>query len=1059
MTTIAEAQTDAPVEEGTIYLRGYVVREKQVQRGAFDHDAEEVDAIPPGDWTLTFDCETGIDAAQALRFGAYQLRRNGVLAKNGAGLFHAEGISDEDLAVLRDFAAAHDMRLMTVRKFVDWIFFDRIYLTGGVVVGFNLPFDIARLALDHGSARSSMKGGFSFNLSRNTDWPRVRVKHVSSRMAFIRFGAPPKKRPYSTPPRRGSFVDVKTLAGGVLSGGFDLLTLSNDILKVEHPKFDVDEHGGPLTPEYIAYGVRDVQATWECYEALTSRLAGYDLSTIEPKTLYSEASLGKAYLKQMGVRPWRDLQPDFPPEMIGQIMSAYFGGRAEVHIRRRKTQVLYCDFLSMYPTVCTLMGLWRFVIAKGTRWRDATAEIQGLIDRIGPADLLRPEAWRDLTVLVQLRPDDDVLPVRRRYGQEPSSNIGVNRLSRAEPLWFTLADVIASKILNGDKAPIIEHAVRFDPEDQQGDLQAINVAGNPDFHVDPTTTDFYRRVIELRQTVKARRDQAEGIEKERLDAEQLALKILANATSYGIFIEMIVKDLDKSEILAGYGVDGRAFDVYTKKYEDPGYFFHPLLATLITGAARLMLALAERRTLDAGLDWVFCDTDSLAIAKPGDMAEDDFIAAAREVCAGFAELNPYENPNPDAQKPPILQVEEHNFAPGYNGDWSAAAQPLYCLAVSAKRYVLFNEDANGEPIIRKASAHGLGHLSPPYQDPDKKRRAKRLKDLKVDLWQEDLWNRIIVAANHPDDTDGGAVIDLGDDPRLSAPVASRWAATAPALLDWFKVYNRGRPYETKVRPFNFLLRFQAEKIEQIASADPEAHKWWLKHRREPAPAAPYDRDPAKAAKHAFDRLLHSFKIPERWLLSYVDALSDYHLQPENKFLGGEIHRASGTLRRRHIKATAVQHIGKETQDWEEQLHTGEDDGDILYGLTPEARATLVNNIAQVRKRFSIRKYMKAAHVTDRTLARAVKGMASDKELVHLAEVGSRLMVGLEEYTAEEAALWDWAWEQAMYEGIYAFAARVGIDGSNFSKAIDKRKFSAGMFAKLRTARTADGGNA
>jgi hypothetical protein len=31
-----------------------------------------------------------------------------------------------------------------------------------------------------------------------------------------------------------------------------------------------------------------------------------------------------------------------------------------------------CDFLSMYPTVCTLMRLWQFVIAKGITWREST---------------------------------------------------------------------------------------------------------------------------------------------------------------------------------------------------------------------------------------------------------------------------------------------------------------------------------------------------------------------------------------------------------------------------------------------------------------------------------------------------------------------------------------------------------------------------------------------------------------------------------------------------------------------------------------------------------------
>jgi hypothetical protein len=43
--------------------------------------------------------------------------------------------------------------------------------------------------------------------------------------------------------------------------------------------------------------------------------------------------------------------------------------------------------------------------------------------------------------------------------------------------------------------------------------------------------------------------------------------------------------------------------------------------------------------------------------------------------------------------------------------------PLKCLAISTKRYALYNEGPNGEPIIRKASAHGLGAVGYP-QDYD-----------------------------------------------------------------------------------------------------------------------------------------------------------------------------------------------------------------------------------------------------------------------------------------------------------------------------------------------------
>ena len=51
----------------------------------------------------------------------------------------------------------------------------------------------------------------------------------------------------------------------------------------------------------------------------------------------------------------------------------------------------------------------------------------------------------------------------------------------------------------------------------------------------------------------------------------------------------------------------------------------------------------------------------------------------------------------------------------------------------------------------------------------------------------------------------------------------------------------------------------------------------------------------------------------------------------------------------------------------------------------------------------------------------------------------------------KAKLCDWAWQQAIIEGVYAFADRIDVDGSNLSKAIKSRKFSAGMLGKLRTA--------
>ncbi len=53
-------------------------------------------------------------------------------------------------------------------------------------------------------------------------------------------------------------------------------------------------------------------------------------------------------------------------------------------------------------------------------------------------------------------------------------------------------------------------------------------------------------------------------------------------------------------------------------------------------------------------------------------------------------------------------MEKQNYLRG------KGVEPLFCFPISAKRYALFNLDAEGKPVIRKASAHGLGHFVAPY---------------------------------------------------------------------------------------------------------------------------------------------------------------------------------------------------------------------------------------------------------------------------------------------------------------------------------------------------------
>src|SRR5262249_49545393 len=157
---------------------------------------------------------------------------------------------------------------------------------------------------------------------------------------------------------------------------------------------------------------------------------------------------------------------------------------------------------------------WQFVIAEKTLWQYATAETQAFLESVRLEDLQKQETWAQLPTIVQIQPMDDVLPVRAKYAVEQYS-IGLNRLTGDSPMWYTLADCIASKLFTG-RAPKVIQAIRFQPYGMQEDLRPIEIAGNPAYRIEPYEDDFYRRLIELRIEVKARSKECESDEKGRL---------------------------------------------------------------------------------------------------------------------------------------------------------------------------------------------------------------------------------------------------------------------------------------------------------------------------------------------------------------------------------------------------------------------------------------------------------------------------------------------------------------------------------------------------------------
>jgi hypothetical protein len=1043
-----------PPEDLPVAVRAYAVPVKEKP----PWDGEPPKSIGPSAFTLTFDTETFSDAAQQIRIGAYQWREDGELLR--AGVFYdPASVTPEETATIAAWSAEHGFaEPLTDRVFVEEVFFGLAYDLNATIVGFNLPFDLSRLAFKHGSARGNMRGGFTLHLSEDEDRPNVRVKHLSSRSALISFQA---KRPQRTarsirkkkrkvPVRRGYFVDARTAAGALLGVSRSLRSLGG-LLGTPTPKAPEADFAGEIDSAYLDYATTDVQVTWECYERLAARWAGYGLKKTFLSSIYSEASVGKACLREMGVERWRKVQPAFPPEVIGIIMSTYYGGRSEVHLRRLIARVLYLDFHAQYPSLFVLMNLWRFVSAAGIESGDVTAEARAFLESVTLEDLQRQETWADLHMLVQVQPLNDLFPVRTKYqtvtsdGEvitDPQYTTGLNYLTSGEPMWFTLADCVVSKLLTGS-APEVVRAIGFWPLAEQTGLRPIDLLGRPDSRIDPQRQDPFRRMIELREATKQAAGEAESGGEEdlatRLRTEEQALKITANASTYGIYVEMNVDAKDKLRELTCYGGLDEPFTAWSRNVEKPGSYFHPVLSTIITGAGRLLLGIAEHLADREDIGWAFCDTDSMALARPKGMPEAEFLERAERVRAWFDQLNPVGTG-------PLFEVEDVNRPLVRGGPAPDGLAELFGLAVSAKRHCLFTLDVWRRTLIRKASAHGLGHLIAPYPDGASPRSIPKptvmLEDLGVERWEYDLWHRIVKAALAGD----AARVKTKDLPGFNRPAVARYAATTPHLLSWFKTWNRRRVnYRDQVRPFGFLLAYQADPSKTLDDGT-------LPH-----VLSPYYEDLEVAIARCFDRETGRPVGPSE-LRTYRRALAQYHLNPETKFRGAD-YLDAGITERRYVQvagAADVLHIGKEANRWEEQFFLGFDpEAQVSYGRSTSEYARLRDEVLRGCEPFRVVEIARAAGLPNHSVVSDLLRGSTNPDVEtwkRLRDALPALETARRHRDESDRVLLERLQERIAKDGLRSFASAIGVDHGNLSAVRScRRSLTRAMRSKLRTA--------
>jgi hypothetical protein len=881
--------------------------------------------------TLILDTETTTDASQRLNFGCYRYYVDRWDLDPGVhcveeGVFYADDLAERDpqgFEVLAAYAQHHSadvapgssttLRFLPRAQFVEQLIWQHGFKDRATIVGFNLPFDLTRLAIAATPARKSYIGGNSLQLFSETRYrPRIAYRALDSRRSLIGFTTPDGVEDRF----RGNFLDLRTLSFALTDRSHSLESACT-AFNVPFQKRSVVH--GSISEDYVTYCREDVGATAALFRGTSEEYRRHPIER-EATKAFSPASIGKSYLEAIGVRPILERQPDLDPAILGRGMAAFFGGRAECRIRRVPLPVVYVDFLSMYPTVNALMRTWDLVTAGRIELEDVTDQVRELVQGPNLAErCFDRDLWRQLCCLVEIEPHGDVLPIRAAYDPaSPDFGIGVNPYHLDGSAWYTLGDVVASVLLSGT-VPSVRRAIALGGVGILDALKPAKVRGM--VGIDPAAGDFFRRVIELRREVQAVPGLTD-IERDRLAG---FLKVLANSTSYGIAAEFVRQEVPNPVTVIVRSGDTE-FTNTTGTPEEPGPFCFPPLAAVITGAARLMLAVLEREVTNRGGSYVFCDTDSMAIVAdksgalhlcPGGDERKDNDEAVRAltwdevgaIVQQFSGLNPYDRSTVPGS---ILEIESENVDPTGN------RRQLWCFAISSKRYVLYSTDRGAPQIERiedtheemgspdgedlaKTSEHGLGHLLNPLdpEDPSKD-------------WIEEAWRLILHRA-----------IGLNpDEPRwLNRPALTRVTASGPAVLRWFEAMNEGASYAEQIKPANFLLLAHPHPLDAsdalpIAPYESDPSKWddldWIDRRT---------GEPVSVTIEPSHGVVRPGVVRVR---TYRDVLNDYVGHPEAKSLGPDSRvvgrRTVGLLLRRPVEGVrpAVL-IGKEGNRIDDRL--------------------------------------------------------------------------------------------------------------------------------------------
>lgn len=923
---------------------------------------------PPKGWAnfaLVFDCETTTDVRQDLNFLWWRFceLKGGEYVCQREGLVYGDTLDKKSVRLICDFARSkraevedgcpERISVESRTEFVNGDFWTALR-AGAVIVCFNAPFDLSRLALDYRPARRKNTGWstalWKYGRKREKLKPRIRIKPKDSRSAFINLaGGDPNNRIVY----QGRFLDLSVLGWALRNQHMDLngFLASFDLQgKIEH------EPTGRVTKTELQYGRRDVERTVALLNAMKREYDGFQLKLPAEKAM-SAASITKAFLEKMCVRrPASKFK--LSGEVRGKCMQAYYGGRSEIRIRHEQMPVVLCDTTSEYPSVAALLKLWPLLTAAKLKVVNCTKEAQATLERTNSESLLNPSFWQNLAFFASIQPAGDVLPVRALYSESSDTNIGVNPLTSKVPIWYAGPDLASSKLLTS-RTPKVAAAFKLIAQGIQDGMTSASIGVR---RVDPTKDDLFLAIIEERKSLP------------KNHPHYLLLKIIANSL-YGIFAELNKSEYGKNsakqlEVFSG----DHKFTESTCVIERPGTWNFPPAAALITAGGRLMLAILERMVEERKGTYLLTDTDSMLFVAskrgglvpcrggPRKMVDGTPAVKAmtwkevEAICARLNNLNPYKRDVVGQ----ILKVEDCNY------NRKGQQHQLYGLAVSAKRYVVYTRNGSTFQIV-KPSEHGLGIV----YVPDKRSRHKPTdcKDQETDYlrWIAEAWERLLVDhfrnIKNPENALVTRNLWFG-----KFPAVMRARVTTPNVLRALRKRDPGA-----AKPYNFALSpILTEPVPDCTLIAPFSKhpEEWLK------------RDYTEIHSGKTVKLFGQYKGKKLLPQTLSGIVWRHYLHPEEKSLSPDGERCGpytrGLLIRRPIQAMQpFVYIGKEV---ERRAQEGEDvsvldnSGPIKYqsGQTVKTCAVDPRLIFRAR-RFSIRELMRESRTSQHAIERCLRG--------------------------------------------------------------------------------------